>query len=139
MPVPLRWLPWLRTVGAEGASAATVRGRRAEQVAALFLEFTGWCILGRNIHGGRGRGVGEVDIVARRGELVVFVEVKSRDRLSDALSAVSVAQCRRLERAAESWLSNHPDSSIQAVRFDVIVVPKSGYPHHIPDAWRPWG
>jgi len=123
----------------EGCSGSSVRGRQAEQVAAVFMELMGWRVLGRNIRGERGSGVGELDLIVCRKNLVAFVEVKARDHVPDALEALSSRQRCRLERAAEMWMSCHGDVSCQGVRFDVVVVPRSGCPQHVPDAWRPWG
>jgi len=114
-------------------------GRRAESVAALYLRFLGWRILARRFRSGRGSGAGEVDIIARRGEVLAFIEVKARASVADALEAVTPTQQARIARGAEAWLQCNPAQGDAAVRFDVIAVPRGRRPLHLADAWRPEG
>ncbi len=79
---------------------------------------------------------GEVDIIARKGELFVFVEVKARNRRTEALESILPRQRRRIEAAAEIWLSGQQSQEF-AVRFDVITVAPFQVPSHMKDAWRP--
>jgi putative endonuclease len=111
-------------------------GRAAEQQAAAFLERDGWTILHRNW---RWRHK-EIDLVARRAELVVFVEVKARRgaRYGHPLEAVTWAKRRELEAAARAWISRHgrPDDGY---RFDVLWVlgPATELAvHHEAGAWQ---
>ena len=66
----------------------------------------------------------ELDVVARRGGVVVFCEVKSKtgERFGDPLEMVDAEKQRRIRRAAEAWLARRPELGGLAVRFDVIVV-----------------
>jgi len=80
--------------------------------------------------------VGEIDIVARRGRLLIFVEVKARDRLDDAAEAVTDRQRRRIAAAAEVWLASHPDDAQCDMRFDAILVSPRRWPRHIPAAFE---
>lgn len=112
-----------------------LRGRLAERAAALVLGLRGYRILARRY----ATHVGEVDIVAQRGRLVVFVEVKARATLSDALAAVRAPQRRRIERAAVQFLAARPELADAEVRFDVVAFGRFGLPRHLPDAWRPEG
>lgn len=116
---------------------AEQRGRRAETVAALYLRFLGWRVLARRFTSGRGSGAGEVDLIARRGGIVAFVEVKARATVEEALEAVTPAQRSRIVRGAEAWLQKNPGFAEAALRFDVIAVPPGRRPRHLPDAWRP--
>ena len=75
--------------------------------------------------------VGEIDIVARRRGVLVFVEVKARERLDDAAEAVIVRQQRRIIAAAEAWLARHPDDVNANIRFDVVLVAPKSLPRHI--------
>lgn len=122
-----------------GRQAAEARGRRAETVAALYLRFLGWAVLGRRFTSGRGSGAGEVDLIARRGGVIAFIEVKARPTVAEGLEAVTPAQQARIARGAEAWLQLNPRHAEAAdvLRFDVIVVPPAGRPHHLADAWRP--
>jgi len=66
--------------------------------------------------------VGEIDLIARRGRLLVFAEVKARARLDDAAESLSERQRRRIAAAAEIWLANNPDDATCDMRFDAILV-----------------
>lgn len=112
-------------------------GRRAETLAIWRLRLKGYRILARRVRS----PVGEIDVVATRGRLVAFIEVKLRRTREEALSAVTHNQQRRVVRAAEAFVAARPHLMDLDQRFDVIFVPKGrlspGLPHHIPDAWRP--
>ena len=106
-------------------------GLSAESRAAAFLIVKGFRILAR-----RWRSpVGEIDIVARRRGVLVFVEVKARERLDDAAEAVIVRQQRRIIAAAEAWLARHPDDVNSDIRFDVVLVAPKSLPRHIQGAF----
>lgn len=66
----------------------------------------------------------ELDVVARRGEALVFCEVKSKSGVDfgDPAEMVSAEKVRRVRRAAEAWLASRPDLAGCEVRFDVIAV-----------------
>jgi putative endonuclease len=106
-------------------------GLSAESRAAAFLIAKGFRILAR-----RWRSpVGEIDIVARRYHLLVFVEVKARERLDDAAWSVTERQRARIVAAAEAWLARYPDERIRDIRFDAILVAPGKIPRHIPAAF----
>ena len=106
-------------------------GISAESRAAAFLIAKGFRILAR-----RWRSpVGEIDIVARRRALLVFVEVKARETLDDAAWSVTDRQRARIIAAAEVWLARFPDSRIQDIRFDAMLVAPGRIPQHIPAAF----
>ena len=93
-------------------------GISAESRAAAFLVAKGFRILAR-----RWRSpVGEIDIIARRRTLLVFVEVKARERFDDAAWSVTDRQRLRIAAAAEAWLARYADSRIRDIRFDAILV-----------------
>ena len=106
-------------------------GLSAESRAAAFLIAKGFRILARRFR----TPVGEIDIVARRRKLLVFVEVKARERLDDAAEAVIVRQQRRIIAAAEAWLARHPDDVNSDIRFDVVLVAPKSLPRHIQGAF----
>jgi putative endonuclease len=118
-------------------TAAHRRGRLGEIVAALWLRLKFYRILGRGQTVGRGSGAGEVDLIVRRGNLVAFVEVKSRPDLTRAAEALTPAQRRRIERGAAAFLSRRPDLAGCDVRFDLMLLAPGRWPRHLPDAWRP--
>jgi putative endonuclease len=117
---------------ARAARQAAFRvGVSAESRAAAYLTGRGYAIAARRFKS----RVGEVDIVARRGPELVFVEVKARNRLDDAALSVTPRQQRRIIAAAEAWLADHPDDGQRDIRFDVILVARNGATEHITAAF----
>jgi putative endonuclease len=106
-------------------------GLSAESRAAALLIAKGFRILARRWKS----PVGEIDIVARRRRLLVFIEVKARDRLDDAAWSVTPRQRARIVAAAEVWLAAYPDERIRDIRFDAILVAPGRIPQHIPAAF----
>ncbi len=112
--------------------AAFRLGLSAEARAAAFLAAKGYRIAAR-----RWRcAAGEVDIVARRGNLLVFVEVKARERLDDAAYSVTERQQRRIAAAAAAWLSTNPDDAARNIRFDALLIAPRRWPVHIAAAFE---
>ena len=107
------------------------RGHRAELLAALYLLGKGYRILARRFK----TPVGEVDLVARRGDLIVFVEVKARRTHQAALDSIGRTAQRRIEAAADWWLSQRPDAGRLSWRFDVITIVPWRRPRHFTDVW----
>jgi putative endonuclease len=112
--------------------AAYRRGHAGERLAALRLWLAGYRILARRYR----TKVGEIDLIARRGDVVAFVEVKRRDALAAGLEAVTPQARTRIRRAAELFLRRNPALAEHALRFDVIVITPWAWPRHIVDAWR---
>lgn len=111
--------------------AAEKSGRRAERLAEVAYLLRGYQILARRF---RAPG-GEIDLVARKGRLLAFVEVKRRADLDAAIFAVAPRNRARLERAAASFLSLRPHLGAFAVRYDVAAV--AGWRVRlVRDAWR---
>jgi len=106
-------------------------GLSAESRAAALLLAKGYRIAARRFRS----PVGEIDIVARRRNVLVFVEVKARDRLDDAAEAVTPRQRQRIIAAAEAWLATHPDDTACDIRFDVVLVAPRSVPRHLPAAF----
>jgi putative endonuclease len=107
-------------------------GISAESRAAAFLVAKGFRILAR-----RWRSpVGEIDIVARRRALLIFVEVKARANLDEAAESVTERQQRRIVAAAEAWLAARPDDSVRDMRFDAMLVAPGRMPRHIQGAFE---
>ena len=106
-------------------------GISAESRAAAFLIAKGYRILAR-----RWRSpLGEIDIVARWRQLLVFVEVKARPSLDEAAESINARQRRRIAAAAEIWLAANPDDTILDIRFDAILVAPGKIPRHVPAAF----
>lgn len=113
------------------------RGRWGESLCRLYLILTGWSVLHQGFSGNRGSGAGEIDLIAKRGRTLAFIEVKTRSDLVSGLEAVSAAQQARIIRGAEGFLAAHPDLSEHTLRFDVMVARPWRWPRRYPDAWRP--
>jgi putative endonuclease len=106
-------------------------GRLAETLAAWAYRLKGFEIMDRRF---RAAG-GEIDLVARKASLLVFVEVKRRAAVDDAISAVTYKNRRRMEAAVRSWLARHPRLALSDVRFDIAAV--AGWKVKIAEAaWR---
>ena len=117
--------------------AAEKRGRFAESLCVALLRLTGWRIIERRMTGQRGSGVGEIDIIARRGPVIAFIEVKARGNVAAAIESVTLAQRARIARAADVYLQRHPDLAVCEARFDVMVLGRGLFPQRVIDAWRP--
>ena len=107
--------------------AAFRLGVSAEGRAALFLLAKGYRELARRWKS----PVGEVDLVMRRGRMLVFVEVKARNRFEDAAEAVTVRQRQRIVAGAEAWLAAHPEHAGYDMRFDAVLVAPGRLPKHL--------
>jgi putative endonuclease len=110
-------------------TSAQQKGDDAESRAAACLLARGLVILARNARVGRG----ELDVVARDGEVVVFVEVRRRKTRVDALESIGPRKQGLLVRAAARWLGQHAPHA--RARFDVVVVVGDRIDHII-DAFR---
>ena len=102
-------------------------GLSAESRAAAYLSAKGYRIVARRWRS----SVGEVDIVARRRQVLVFIEVKARARLDDAAESVTERQQRRIAAAAAAWLAEHPDDAMSDIRFDAVLIAPGRLPRHI--------
>ncbi|WP_337876578.1 YraN family protein [Elioraea sp.] len=107
-------------------------GRHAEALCARALEAEGFAVLARR----RRTAAGELDLVARRGDLTVIVEVKARGRAAEAAETVSPRQRARLLAAAEALMAEEPGWFGAGLRFDVMVVGRDGTLRRIADAFR---
>jgi putative endonuclease len=107
-------------------------GISAETRAAVYLMAKGYRILARRFRS----PVGEVDIVARRGRVLAFVEVKARNRFDDAAESLLPRQRHRIAAAAAAWLADHPDHAERHIRFDAVLVAPGRLPRHIPAAFE---
>lgn len=112
-------------------------GDRGESLTALFLERTGWTVLHRNFRSGRK----EIDLVARRGEVVAFVEVKARTglRYGHPLEAITGKKRREIQQVAAAWIERFGRDG-DAYRFDAVAIlfgaGAEPVVEHVEDAWR---
>jgi putative endonuclease len=112
--------------------AAFRLGMSAEGKASLFMNAKGYREIARRWKS----PAGEIDLVMKRGKLVVFVEVKARGKLDDAAESVLARQKRRIVAAAEAWLAVHPEHAGYDLRFDAVLVAPGRLPRHIEAAFE---
>lgn len=106
-------------------------GRLGEALCAWRLRLCGWRILARDVR----TPAGEIDLIARRGTMLAFIEVKARSDAA-ATEPLSAQQRRRIVRAAAAWLAAHPQFSSLRMRFDVMLVGRNRLSRHLPGAFR---
>ena len=123
----------MNTTRQERGRDAWRTGHRTELLAGLFLRLKGFRILARRF----ACHVGEIDIVAKRGRLVVFVEIKYRADPDIAAAAVTNRQWQRVTRTAEVFMPSRPGLASFDRRFDLLVFSRRKWPRHIIDTWRP--
>lgn len=107
------------------------RGLWAESLGALLLRLKGYRVLATRAK----TPVGEIDIIAKRGNVLVAVEVKARQSLEIAAYSISSTQKKRIVRALEFWCQHHQKYRAIDKRFDVVLVAPWTLPKHIPNAW----
>ncbi len=111
--------------------AAERSGHRAEWLASLYLQLKGYRILARRFK----TPVGEIDLIAKRGRTIAFVEVKGRRTRDTAAESIHAQNQARVVRAAQWWLSKHGQYIEHEVRFDVCLIAWYRWPHHIAHAF----
>lgn len=117
--------------GTRNRQRAERRGRFAELRAALALMLKGYRILAWRYRA----PFGEVDLIARRGDTIAFVEVKARRELMAGVDAVPYAAQRRIAAAGEHFLARQRDVARLSWRNDVVVVRPWRWPAHFTDAF----
>ena len=110
--------------------AAEASGRRGEETAARFLEAEGWSILATRVR----TPAGEVDIVARRRNLVAFVEVKTRKSFAELAFAIDERRLARVAAAAEVLMERFTGPG-DDIRVDVILLAPGCEPQYLENAW----
>jgi putative endonuclease len=107
--------------------AAFRTGLSAESRAAALLMAKGYRILAKRFK----TPYGEIDLVAKKRNLIAFIEVKARARLDDAAYAVTPRQQQRIIEAAQAWLMAHPEHAEFELRFDAILIAPRHLPRHL--------
>ena len=107
--------------------AAFRTGLSAESRAAAYLMAKGYRILAKRFRTPHG----EIDLVAKKRNLVAFVEVKARASFDDAAYAVTPRQQARIINAAQAWLMAHPEHAEFDLRFDVVLIAPKSLPRHL--------
>jgi putative endonuclease len=122
----------MRSDIAQARYRAYRKGHRGEFLASLALILKGYRIVARRFR----VKAGEIDLIARRGDLVLVVEVKARPTLMAAMEAITATAERRIEAATDIWLARQPDHARLSVRFDLIAVLPHRWPVHVPDIFQ---
>lgn len=117
-----------RASSLRAARARRASGLRAERAALWYLRCRGLRLVARNY---RTRN-GEIDLIMRDGAMLVFVEVRLRNRIEfgDGAASVGPAKQRRLIRTAEQFIARHAANRVRC-RFDVVSVHKPHYRLHL--------
>ena len=102
-------------------------GHSSEWLAAAALMLKGFRIVARRYR----TKLGEIDLIARRGNLVLVVEVKARKTLMEAMEAIAYESERRIEGAADLWLTRQRDHAKLSMRFDMVAVLPWRWPVHV--------
>jgi putative endonuclease len=107
-------------------------GHRSEWLAAAALMAKGFRIVARRYK----TKLGEIDLIARRRDLVLIVEVKARPTLASAMDAIGRESQRRIDGAADIWLSRQPDFARLSIRFDMVAVLPWRWPVHVENVFQ---
>lgn len=107
------------------------RGRIGETIAAWWLRLHGWRILASRVK----LRVGEVDLIAKRGRTVAFIEVKARSRSEDLDTAVDAWRLRRVAAAANALAAKYATRG-EDIRIDVILIAPFALPRHLINVWH---
>lgn len=118
--------------GPQSRRRANRLGERAEKLAALWLCLRGYRIIARRFS----CPAGEIDLIARRGRVLAFIEVKYRADALAAGEAITPSKRARVSAAARTWLALHPDDALRDCRFDAVLMRPWRLPLLIEDAWR---
>jgi putative endonuclease len=108
------------------------RGGRGEWLAAWYLRLHGWRIVAQRVKTPRG----EIDLIARRGGTLAFVEVKWRFRPEDLDQAIDAWRLRRVAAAVQAVAHRHARRG-ESLRIDVLLLAPGRWPRHIRNAWQP--
>jgi putative endonuclease len=107
------------------------RGHVSEYLAAAFLMLKGYRIVALRYR----TRLGEIDIIARKGDLAVFVEVKSRREAATAVDAVSASAQVRIRNASDLWLARQRDHARLSQRYDIVAIVPGRWPLHLRNAF----
>ena len=108
------------------------KGREGEAQAAMWLGTQGWRVLAERVK----TPLGEIDLIARKGAMVSFVEVKWRKRAADLATAIDERRLARVAAAVECVAHEYIQDG-DDMRIDVILLAPGSSPRHIVNAWQP--
>lgn len=116
---------------ATGRGAAERRGRQAERLCGWWLRLKGWTVLDRRVR----TRVGEIDIIARRGAILAFIEVKARTREADLALAIDERRLARVAAAADA-VAHHYLRPGDDMQIDVMLLAPGRPPRHLSNVWH---
>ncbi len=129
--MPERWRGAMRRPDTAARKRAESRGRRAETLAVWYLRLKGYRILARRAKTPHG----EIDIIARQGDSLIFVEVKARATLDMGVAALHPSARRRIDAAAR-LLGPRFGVGCRTTRVDAVIVQPWRWPVHLVAVWR---
>ncbi len=115
---------------------AQKKGVIAELIACFLLRLKGYEIIERNYKPHKGTGQNEIDIIARDGNTICFIEVKYRNSKESSAYAITQKMKQRISKSAMMYLALFPKYSNLDVRFDALLMNGFSFPMHIINAWR---
>ena len=107
------------------------RGIYAEILDGLYLMFTGWRVLAWRWK----CPLGEIDLVAKKGKIITFIEVKARQNEQSALASITAHQWRRISNAADIFMSRQRQYADCSWRFDAIIIVPGKWPKRFKNMW----
>jgi len=121
----------LKRPAAPSRTAAEKRGRQGERIAGWWLRLKGWSILARRVK----TPLGEIDLIARRGAMVAFVEVKARTTSQALDEAIDERRLSRVAAAAETLAHRYMKPG-DDMRIDVMLLAPGRPPRHLENVWH---
>lgn len=115
------------TTSADNWRQAYKKGHRGEYLAGWALRLKFFRIVERRYK----TKSGEIDLIARRGSLILMVEVKARPTLEQAMDAISTTALRRIEAAGDEWLAKQADYAKLSIRYDLMAILPRSWPIHV--------
>lgn len=109
------------------ALAALETGSWAERLALVILLMKGYRPLALR-YGGKG---GEIDLIAKRGRTIIFVEVKARAAGADAATAITAEKIRLVNRRIRDWRARNPWAGGCTLRADAVFIGRGAWPRHV--------
>ncbi|MEP2944902.1 MAG: YraN family protein [Lentilitoribacter sp.] len=110
---------------------ANLKGHFAEYIAAAYLILKGYRIANLRYK----TKSGEIDIIARKRDLAIFIEVKARSDVQKGIDAVSYQSQSRIKNASDLWLAKQKNPHLISQRYDIIVIRPWQLPVHFLDAF----
>lgn len=108
-----------------------ISGHTAEKSVCRWLEKKGYELIAQNVTYKRGSNACELDLVMKKDKTIVFIEVKKRQTMQQALDAVVPQMQKRLYKGAQAFLVNNPQYLEYDCRFDVVCLDKDNAMTHL--------